>query len=392
MKKFLPLLVAAFMALSVPTMAQQGLGKGGGGNGGGNGGGSGGSGGGNGGGSAPPPPTRGSGGSGGGNSAPPVRGGGNSGGNNNGGNSNGGSDRNGGNRGSGGGQSAPPERGTRQGPPPPVGNGEQRQGQPPAGRSQDETSRSGRVNYGNGNNNQAGRGAPSYSPPPIVGQNRASREADQENRIGYANNNYRNGYYQYSNQWCDNNFWYPHYQFNYNNNCVPSPWYGYTNMPGYISQVRVTFGNFSFSWRSGDLYRWRYQEYDDNFGYWNNSRYDRNQVDQAVDDIYDAFRHGRARYMDALIPTRGNVWVELDRYSSYSISGNDFYDLMEDLIDGTRTYDYRIREVRRYGNQVTVVAEHVFQDSWGRQQYARHYYGLQMGRRGYEIVAFRVEN
>lgn len=390
MKKFLPLLVAAFMALSVPALAQQGLGKGGGGNGGGN---SGGNGGGSGGGSAPPPPTRGSGGSSGGNSAPPVRGGGNNSGNNSGGNS--GSDRNGGGRTTGGnsngGQTAPPDRGTRQGPPPPVGNGDQRQSAPPTGRNQNESSRSGRVEYG-GTNNQAGRSAPNYSPPPMVGQNRASREADQENRVGYAYGNYRNGYYQYSNQWCDNNFWYPHYQFNYSNNCVPSPWYGYTNMPGYIAQVRVTFGNFSFSWRSGDVYRWRYEEYDDSFGYWNNSRYERSQVDRAVDDIYDSFRRGRARYMDALIPTRGSVWVELDRYSCYSISGNDFYDLMEDLIDGTRTYDYRIREVRRYGNQATVIADHVFLDSWGRQQIARHYYGLQMGRRGYEIVAFRVEN
>ncbi|MBA4292915.1 hypothetical protein C0431_08060 [bacterium] len=163
-------------------------------------------------------------------------------------------------------------------------------------------------------------------------------------------------------------------------------------MPGYITTVRVRFDNFSFEWRSGSTYRWQHRNDNDDWGWSWNDRDDRSYLDETVDDIYDAFRRGQVRYLDRLIPTRGSVWIELNRYSSYHVDGDDFYDLMKDLIEGTRTRDYRIREVRRDRGRATVVAEHSFSDPWGRTRTSRHYYGLEEGRRGYEIVAFRVED
>jgi hypothetical protein len=203
---------------------------------------------------------------------------------------------------------------------------------------------------------------------------------------------YRNGYYHYDQRWRDDNYWYPHYQFNYNNNCVPSPFYSYAHLPGYVNVVRIDFNFLKFEWRTGSSYRWSYDNRDDDFGWgWGNNDRRTDYLDDSIDDLYDAFARSRIRYMDRLIPTRDWVSIELNNCASYRITGDDFYDLMQDLVEGTRTLDYRIREVRQDRGRATVIAEHIYLDSWGRQKWSRHYYGLTEDRRGYRIAAFRID-
>lgn len=394
MQKLLPFLVAALLAVATPSLAPAQLGKGGKGGGG--------SGGGNSGGGAPPPTRGGGGGSGGGKTGggtpPPTRGGGNSGGQNN--NGGGGLGRGGGNSGGNGGSrsnggSTSGNSGSSRSPGGGAIGTSNRQGNSGGdflGRSGGGQSRSGSVRYSD-SNNQISRTRQSQdfgAPPPIVrNDNRSTREAWAEDRVD--RNRYRDGYYQYNQRWRDDWYWYPHYQFTYNpRNCVPSPWYSYANVPGYISTVRINFDWIQFEWTTGSRYNWRYNDYDRDWGWSWGSSNRRSDLDYAVDDIYDAFRRGQVRYMDSLI---GNDWisVELGRNVQYRLRGDDFYDLLRDVVEGTWTLDYRIREVRQDRGRATIIADHVYRDPWGRQRTSRHYYGLEEGRRGYEIVAFRID-
>ncbi|MEZ5163752.1 MAG: hypothetical protein R2688_08370 [Fimbriimonadaceae bacterium] len=381
MKRLIPLMMAAMLALGSIATADDLLGRGG--KGGGKSGGSGGGSSGGGGKSTPPPPTRNTGGgSGGGKSTPPPSrntGGGNSGGlsfPSRGGSSNSGSSQSRTNS-----------------------NSQENRGYNGVLSRQGGSSRSGNVSYNSRNNqtsNNSSRSVTFNAPPTVRSNSRISNQAYQEGRNVSRTDPYRNGYYQYSNQWVDNNFWYPHYTFNYTNNCVPSPFYYYPNLPGYINVVRVRIGDFSFSWSTGDRYDWRYDRNRGNDGWgWGNDRrddrYDRD-LDYAIDDIYDAFRNRSVRSMSNLIPTRSRVGIELDRYAQYSIDSDDFYDMMRDLIEGTDTRNYIIRDVRYSRGQATVVADHEYRDPWGRTQRTRHYYGLREERRGYSIVSFRIDN
>lgn len=433
--------------LAVGSVSAQdgGLGKGGRGNGGGSGqsGGSGGSSGGSGGSGSgktnPPPPTRGggSGGSGGTKTSPPppTRGGGGSGGSGGSGNSqgsgqsrgngsgsgnsggsqsgglgkggggnsqgNGNSGGSGSSRGNQGGSSS----GSRGNSLPPVNNqGNNGRGQSQSGgsggylgRGGNEQSRSGSVKYGSTSNQAAtnSRGPGNVPPPPIVrSDSRISREGwGEANRIN--RNDYRSGYYQYDRNWRDDNFWYPFYNFSFGNNCVPSPWYYYQHLPAYISIVRIEIGCDLWNWNYGNRYNWHYSNNDYSWGGYNNgygNNSDLRELDDAADSIYDAFKSGRVRYMADLIPDRGSINIELDRYSQYRINGDDFYDLLRDLIEGTRTTDYRIRDVRYFDNRATIIADHEYVDSWNRRQTTRHYFGLEESRRGYQIVSFRTED
>ncbi|MDI9640914.1 hypothetical protein QPK87_18295 [Kamptonema cortianum] len=366
MKRITPYLFAAMLTLALPALAQDGLlgkgGKGGGGGGSGNsGGGQGG-----GGGSAPPPPVKSGGGQSGGSggSGGLGRGSGSSGGSSNSSQTN--RDRNSSNSNS---QSNDALLNRR---------------------SSSSTSRSGEVQYGsNSNRGVDSRTSPSIPPPPVLGSSgRVSREAVGESRVTRVENQFRSGYHHYDNRWVDDYFWYPHYRFTYSPNCAPSPWYHYTHLPPYISTIRIEFATAIWNWDTGNRYSYRYAN---NRGGWSwDSR--RNELDQSIDDIYDAFRTGRMRYMSWLIPSRDWVHVDMGRYAQYRLRGDDFYDLMQDLVEGTYTRDYRIRDVREWRDGATVVAEHVYLDSWGRQNVSRHYYGLRPDRRGYVIASFRVDN
>ena len=379
MKRLIPLMMAAMLALGSIATADDLLGRGG--KGGGKGGGGSSGGGGN---SAPPPPTRNTGGgSGGGKSTPPpVR-------NTGGGNSGGGVSfpSRGGSSNSGSSQSSSSS------------NSQENRGYNGVLSRQGGASRSGNVSYNSRNNqisSSSSRSVTFNAPPTVIGNSRISSQAYQEGRNVSRTQPYRSGYYQYSNLWVDNNFWYPHYSFHYSNHSVPSPFYYYPNMPGYINVVRVRIGDFGFSWTTGDRYDWRYDRGRHNGWGWGNDnryddRYDR-ELDYAIDDIYDAFRNRSVRSMSDLIPTRSRVGIELDRYAQYSIDSDDFYDMMRDLIEGTDTRNYVIRDVRFSRGQATVIADHEFRDPWGRNQRTRHYYGLREERRGYSIVSFRIDS
>jgi hypothetical protein len=306
------------------------------------------------------------------------------------------------------------------------GGGFQREGDLIGKRPDNAGSRSGRVQYGSSSNERPPRATAINNIPQAQRGNlgRDVSNQSQARRVGsdydreWRDRGYRSGYTHYSNNWRDSYFWYPHYQFRYDPyDCVPSPWYFYAHLPAYISVGRVSItirgGNIYSSCRESYSYRPIYNagwgsgwggggggwSYDSgwyggsgNGGWGNDYRGDRNrnELDRSIDDIIEGFQRGSVRPLGQVIDTRRRVLVEVEDEFRYTMAGDDFYDLMQDLVEGTRTTGYRINEVRTGRDQAIVMATHEFRDSWGQQRRTRHFFGLERDRRGYTVKEFTI--
>jgi hypothetical protein len=252
--------------------------------------------------------------------------------------------------------------------------------------------RSGTSQYGtNSNGATRSNGARIVVDDQVPNYSDARRQANREENVRVVNNSrhqYRSGYYHYNQNWCDDDFTYPFYSFTYNNNCALSPWYSYSHLPAYVSYRRVSFDD-CFELRIGlDFgYRWEYRRSYDRYS----NTYD---LDRAVANIDQAFDQSDTRRIGSMIPRRDRVTIRTRWERPYTLNSDDFYDMMEDLIENTRTRNYHIRNVRhdRGWGTVQVTAEHVYQDGWRKTRTNWHTYTLQDTGRGYQIIEFSVSD
>jgi hypothetical protein len=205
-------------------------------------------------------------------------------------------------------------------------------------------------------------------------------------------NDYRSGYYHYNPNWCDDWFWSSCYTFDpFRTRCVASPWYYYPSLPGYIRHsnvIVISFGNI-IQWRGSS---YRYYPVRNDSGYGRNDRYNRSELDYAIDDLVYAFEEQDRRSLGRLIPTRGRVDIYLEGEYDYSLESRDFYDLMLDAIYNTQTRRYEIVSVQTNSDEAEVVARHEYTDPWGRRSSVYHWYRLEEDRRGYVITKFGTSN
>lgn len=281
------------------------------------------------------------------------------------------------------------------------------------------SSRSGKVSYGS-SSNVAGRpeGRQTFDVMPQVNAGRVPRDTNNQPQIRRGQGNeytggYRSGYYHYNNNWRDDWFWYPHYGFRWDPvSFVPSPWYHYSHLPAYISigRVVIVFNgpviydtcsrrydyrpiNVGWGWNSGrDDWNNNGWGGDWNDGWRDNDWDRRSELSQSADDIIMAFRRGSVRPMSGLVPNRGRILIDLGDGARYTLDSDDYYDLMQDLVEGTRSTNYRIRDVRTSddGDYAMVAAQHEFRNSWGGVDRTTHVFGLERDRRGYVIREFSI--
>jgi hypothetical protein len=254
-----------------------------------------------------------------------------------------------------------------------------------------QSARTGGTNYGSSSNQISRSNGRSRitEAPQIKWSNGQLRDVLREDRT-VVHDRFRQGYCQYSNRWVDDWFYYPHYYFSYYpGRCYPTPFYYYPNVPGYIASVRVVIGDFHFAITARDRYTWRRP-----YGYGNAYRYDTNRydlIDYQIGNLVDAFEYGRISYMNNMIPRNGYVHVALEDDAEYRMYSDDFYDMLADIVEGTDTRSYRIRDVRYDRYQYVVYAEHEFRDPWGGMDRKYHTIVFERDREGYEISYFRVD-
>lgn len=237
--------------------------------------------------------------------------------------------------------------------------------------------KTGRTDNGNHNRAVSRSSAPSrMAAPPIVVRNKVINNV-------HITNVYRSGYTAYNPGWRDQNFWYPHYVYVYDQRSAPSPWYWYPHLPAYLS---ISFLRPSvsvvFSFGIGEVYAYRPHYY---------SRFEPDRLDIAADRLQIAFRDGDFDRMSYMVDP--NVWVQIqvgDR-NDYEVRGQDFRGMMRDLTHDTRTVSYDITRVRSGSGLAVVEARHVYIDPWGRREVVHHHYGLRRTPRGYVIVSFRTD-
>ncbi len=241
------------------------------------------------------------------------------------------------------------------------------------------SSRSGRVNYGTNNNMRSANGrervtinsSPRYS---------EDRHARRENVRVADRGRHRSGYYHYNSNWRDDYFSYPYYSFEFGTRVGMSPWYLYGHLPGYISVSRINYNCSPYRWNFTTSYNWNDRYYDDR----------QSDLDNAIDAIVRTFESRSYGRLGQLVERRGRVIIATPEDRPYSISSDDFYDLIVDLASQTRTTDYRITNVWRSGNQVKIEARHDYIDSYGDRRSAFHEYYLERDRGSYRIVQFET--
>jgi hypothetical protein len=290
-----------------------------------------------------------------------------------------------------------------QGPRPIIGNGGERPNSPvprPTTPNEQrvirEFARLGGGNYTGINNlNRTGVQSPAFNvgPPPIVvgtgGWNDFLIREEVARRV---QQQLRRGYFHYDRGWTDSFFCYPYYAFiPVYNQTVFSPWYSYAHMPGYIYVRRSTFlDNILPIVITGLIYNWNRPHH---VAYspirTTGARY--NELDYALGDLVDAFEYRDPQALARVIgDNRVNVFFE-NRYA-YTLSGNDFYDLMLDLVVQTETVGYQFERIYRDRDRVTAIAVHQYLDPWGRLLTQYHTYVLRQNRRGVTITDFAISD
>jgi hypothetical protein len=249
--------------------------------------------------------------------------------------------------------------------------------------------RTGGTNYGSSSNEIKRSSAPARIPDaPLFSRNNGrDRDVFREDRTVV--NRYRHGYCHYSWNWVDDWFYYPHYAFDYRPGyCYPSPFYYYHHVPGYIASIRVVVGDFRFVIHARERYEWR-RPY--NYGGYNYGYNRGNQIDYSIDNLVTGFERGDMYFIERMVPRNGFVDVALEDQDGYRMYSDDFFDMLRDIVEGTDTRSYRVREVRYDRGQYVVYAEHEFRDPWGRSDRKYHTIVLEPDREGYEIKYFRVD-
>jgi hypothetical protein len=135
--------------------------------------------------------------------------------------------------------------------------------------------------------------------------------------------------------------------------CYVSPWYYYSSLPAYIPADRCYVApSYNMDWNIGSVYT--------------ESMGDA-PLDQAINEVTDAFNHQDVSAIDALMPDNGRIAVSTDGHYDYSLSAGDFHDMMADNITNTRTVSFEIESVRRTATGAFIDARHAVSNPDGSE-------------------------
>lgn len=221
---------------------------------------------------------------------------------------------------------------------------------------------------------------------PSPGVSVIERQARQQN-VRRANDPFRSGYFRWDDRFYDDQFFYPHYRFDFGPGVYVSPFYRYHHLPPYISNQRVILRQDPFVWPSRTT-QYRYQAPRENADLRTTS-----VLDFAILNLSRAFERASIGEVNNLI-TQGPVWIDVEGEASYTTSSDDFYDLFNDLLTGTETLGWAVRDVRVLEDdpRVYVIAEHEFRSAFGRRDSQWHTFELTPDRNSYRISGLRIDS
>lgn len=242
--------------------------------------------------------------------------------------------------------------------------------------------------FGQGNQHQQFNGTHLGDGSQNLNDNKGNRGNDNQNRndnkgdrgngnvqhFGDHGGNWRQGYDERDNR--GSQFHFSFYLSAPTVPCVPSPWYDYSAVPAYLQESSVTVLNPSYvNWDEGNFYT--------------SGNY---LLTRAVTMISSAFQTGNTINVPQLVEANGQVNVYNDGQYEYSLSGNDFGQMMEDNAASTQTVSFAVTSVRTDGAYATVDAAHTFTDPGGNTQTVYQEYRLEKVGGSYYITDFSTSD
>lgn len=215
-------------------------------------------------------------------------------------------------------------------------------------------------------------------------------QARREDQVRYADNAWRQGYYHYSPNWVDDDFWYGHYGFEYRpGTVVISPWYWYAHMPGYLRTSRVQYWD-----RGVDCDRFeRWDGWDDDFE--DRGRYHRDfewYLQDTISDIQIGIGRRDHRRLRDLVSPRNWVLIHVPYGRDYRVRSEDFLEMLADLAWSTRTRQMRLLEVEYQNGYARLTFEHQYSDPWNRTSRTFLRFTMVEQRVGFDVVEFETWN
>ena len=192
--------------------------------------------------------------------------------------------------------------------------------------------------------------------------------------ISFGSAGLRIGYFQYAQNWNDSHFRYHSYGFTPGNSVVYSPWYYYSNLPPYINSSSVIYVD-GYS-RAVPSYRWQ--------------TYRRDAASQgAIDRIANAFQQDNAGPIISLVQPNSRVAILMDGQFQYDLVGEDFENMLSDMVQSTQTESYTVDAAHQYGDHLQVQGTQRFRDANGDTQTVHMEFVLVADRNGdFSITEF----
>ncbi len=203
---------------------------------------------------------------------------------------------------------------------------------------------------------------------------------------------YRVGYYAYDPLWLDSQFSYNGYVFDpFQVDCYYSPLYFYSCLPGYLPapEVVIVSPEDLPTQLSGTEYTWNRPQDPSQPGSGSDGNPNANPVlDSALFELTKAFETQDEAALSDLVGRKENVNIYIDGRYAYSLSSDNYFDLMRDAVRIVKTTRYEILDVQYYRNEAKVLARHTYEDPWGKPEVVYHTYRLLLDNKRSRVTEF----
>jgi hypothetical protein len=165
---------------------------------------------------------------------------------------------------------------------------------------------------------------------------------------------------------------------------VISPFYCFPQSPGYISTSRVRYD------RPIDCGRFEELDFDNR---WKPSRRDWDwQMYDARDDLNRIFMKRDTRRLGEILPDRRRVGIYSPNGDYYTIGSEDVYDMIRDLVEGSRTRSFEVYRIEYNRNYARMEADYTFWDPWNRSTTQTLIFTFKSGSRNMELIEFETRD
>ncbi len=108
----------------------------------------------------------------------------------------------------------------------------------------------------------------------------------------------------------------------------------------------------------------------------------------ARDDLNRIFMKRDTRRLSEILPDRRRVGIYSPNGDYYTIGSEDVYDMIRDLVEGSRTRSFEVYRIEYNRNYARMEADYTFWDPWNRSTTQNLIFTFKSGSRNMELIEF----